>query len=216
MEVRGHAQSASLSAGLTDTIAGFAPAPLSISRSCDWAQLETKSLWSKSLWTKFCDHCEDPRYVLLNITLLFPWEPFLPGAEHLCTFSPFTGLACGEGSDSSRWDTHAEVRWQWPPLPECGSQDDPVTEAGQSQCLSNSGSKQGLLLTGILHAKYWWCSTPCKHLLNPMRAELSYSCIIDEKREAQSAQDLINRSIWFLPLCSRSLCYSTQGLPRWS
>lgn len=37
-------QSASLSAGLTDTIAGFAPAPLSISRSCDGAQLGTKSL----------------------------------------------------------------------------------------------------------------------------------------------------------------------------
>ena len=208
-------QSASLSAGLTDTIAGLAPAPLSISRSCDGAQLGTKSLWSKSLCTKFCDHCEDLQYVLLNITPLFPWEPFLPGAEHLCTFSPFTGLACGERTDSSRWDTHEEVMAVTSTSWVC-SQDDRVTEAGQSQCLSSSGSKQGLLLTGILHAKYWWCSAPCKHLLNPMRAELSYSCIIDEKREAQSAQGFINRSIWFFPLCSKSLCYSTQGLPRWS
>lgn len=51
-------------------------------------------------------------------------------------------------------ETHMRREVQGPPLPESGSQGDRVTEAGQSQCLSNSGSKQGLLPTGNLHAKY--------------------------------------------------------------
>lgn len=106
-----------------------------------------------------------PGHVLLEMSpAVSPENPSLAAKNQRPFFSPFRGLAHEKRLEATGKvcpaKTHIQRRGGSDVHPECGFQGDYMTrtqEAAESQHSSNTGSKPGLVFSGILPAKHWTC-----------------------------------------------------------
>lgn len=110
-----------------------------------------------------CDHRQSPRYILSEMSPdVSPENPSLGAKNQRAFFSPFRGLAHEKYLEATGTACRAKTCIQRQGCsdghPECGFQGDYRTgtqEAAQSHHSSDTGSKPGLMLIGILPAKHW-------------------------------------------------------------